>query len=383
MQRSQRYRDQQAADRKKRRIRNIIIFSVLLVVLIVGLVLVLRSMGSTTGVTVTPLPCRADQDVTIFGENVLYYDNASIHCVSPGGGIRWSFPVGYGASFAVSDSVLVVWNGNQLYIVDKNGKPTYNDSMSQDIQFARAGDKYVAVVIGEDTAPDLIIKRLDGSQVDEEIDAFSHLMLLDVGFYGEEDQYMWTLAMDVYGTAINTMMNTFRVGSMNTGEVNLGSFLAYKVLFSNNKLLVFTTQQMYVYDYKATQNQSETQLVYGWQLIDSCDVRNHDANLLLATNAQLNGNAQVLQDLRVISGTTDRRYTLPSSCVGAGITENNLYAVSSGFVYRADLNNRRFYGYVLPLPENVEATGFVGLTSGGRAVIECGDQVYAITLPQS
>lgn len=377
-----RYSDQQEQDRRRRQqIRNWIILILLVAVMMTGISL-LRNLGSTTEISAVALPCNAEQDVTVFGDSVLYYDGSSIHCMNAAGGIKWSFPVGAGAQFSVSDTHIVIWSGTQLFIVDSSGKPSYNENMNGAVQFARIRDNYCAVVIGGDTTPDLIIKSLDGTQVDEESEAFSGMLLLDVGFYGDNDQYLWTLAMDVYGTAINTVMNTFQVGKMNTGEVNLGQFLAYKVLFANNKLCVFTTQQMYVYDYKAVQNQSATQLVYGWQLIGSFTPRHGSAYMLLAPTAQLNGTSQTITDLRVLTDSLDRRYTLPSACVGADIQGSNLYAISPDYLYRANIDTQRFYGYALPLPDGKQATGFLGLTSGGRAIITSGSSVYSVSLPR-
>ena len=379
---SMKYSDLQADDRRRRRrIRNWII----LILVVVGVVMginALREFGSTREISATALPCSAEQDVTIFGENVLYYDGISIHCMSASGGIRWSFPVGGGASFSASDTHLVIWAGSQLFIVDSNGKPSYNENMNDAVQFARVKDNYCAVVIGNDTSPDLIIKSLDGTQVDEEAEAFNGMMLLDVGFYGDNDQYLWTLAMDVYGTEINTVLNTFQVGKMNTGEVNLGEYLTYKVLYADNKLHVFTTQQMYVFDYKAVQDQSATQLVYGWQLIDSYVPPRGTSLMLLAPTAQLNGTSQTITDLRILTANLDRRYTLPSACVGAAVQGSNLYAVSADYLYRANVDTQRFYGYALPLPDDRQATGFVGLTNGGRAIITSGSSVYSVTLPR-
>lgn len=51
------------------------------------------------------------------------------------------------------------------------------------------------------------------------------MIILDLGFYGSNGEYMWTLALDVFGTAANTILNTFEVGKMNTGEVSLGKAL--------------------------------------------------------------------------------------------------------------------------------------------------------------
>lgn len=373
------YTDRQAQDlRRRRQVRNWIILIVVVAAVFAGLRL-LQGMGHTTEITAVTMPCYATQDVTPFGDSVLYYDGASIHCLTATGSVRWSFPVGSGASFSVSDSHMVVWVGSQLFIVDKNGRPSYNENMGADIQFARVGEHYAAVVVGGDTAPDLIIKDLQGSQVDEEMEAFSGMLLLDVGFYGSKGEYMWTLAMDVYGTAINTVMNTFQVGKMNTGVVSLGENLAYKVLFEDNKLRVFTTQQMYTYDYKAVQDTNSTMLVYGWKLIDHYIPSRGNAKMLLAPTAQTDASSSI-SELRILSGTLDRRYTLPSSCIGAAVQENNLYAFSPEYLYRADIDSQRFYGYSLPL--STQADGFLGLTSNGQALLTSGDTVYSVSLPQ-
>lgn len=375
------YMDRAAQERRrKRQVRNWIILIVLVIGVLVALRL-LRNVGSTTEITALQMPCYSDQDVTPFGDNVLYYDGASIYCLTGTGAIRWSFPVGDGASFSASDTHLVIWLGSQLYIVDQNGNPTYNENMTGDVQFARVGDEYAAVTIGGDTEPDLIIKDLQGAQVDEESEAFSGMMLLDCGFYGDQGQYLWTLAMDVYGTAINTVMNTFQVGKMNTGEVSLGEFLTYDVLYENGKLRAFTTQQMYTYDYKGVQDVNSTMLVYGWKLIDSFVPDRGDGSMLLAPTSQTSS-SQTITELRLLCGEKDRRYTLPSACVGAAIRDKSIYAFSTNYLYRADVDSQRFYGYALPIPEDTVVTSFLGITTGGRALLGCGDTVYSVSLPQ-
>ena len=78
----------------------------------------------------------------------------------------------------------------------------------------------------------------------------------------------------------------------------------------------------------------------------------------------------------------DRRYTLPGACVGAAVQGKNIYAFSGTYLYRADVDSQRFYGYALPLPDGVIADGFLGLTSGGRALLTAGETVYSVSLPQ-
>lgn len=375
------YGDRQAEERRRRRqIRNWIILVVLVIGVLVG-VRLLRNVGGTTEIGVNRLTCFAGQSVTPFGENVLYYDGASIHCLGGTGAIRWSFAVGSGASFAVSDTHLIIWQGSQLYIVDQNGRATYNENMSSEVQFARVSGQYAAIVLGEDTSPDLVVRDLQGAQVDEETEAFSGMLLLDVGFYGDQGQYMWTLAMDVYGTAINTVMNTFQVGKMNTGEVSLGERLAYKVIFENKKLRVFTTQQLYTYDYKAVQDTNSTMLVYGWKLIDSYIPARGDARLLLAPTSQTN-NSQEITELRLLTGTEDRRFALPSTCVGAMVYDQSIYGFSDTYMYRSDISNQRFYAYAIPLPEGERVTAYLGRLTSDRVLLASGETVYSVSLPK-
>ena len=131
--------DQEALKRKRRKqLRNwIILFAVVLA--IIGIVNLVSFLTRTSTVTALYLPCYAHQDVTVFQDGVLYYDGASIHFVNAGGGIEWSYPVGDGASFSVSDDHLDIWAGTQLFIVDAKGKPSYIESMEAPIQFARIG----------------------------------------------------------------------------------------------------------------------------------------------------------------------------------------------------------------------------------------------------
>ena len=341
----------------------------------------LSQTGSTTEIDVTSLPCYAWQNVTPFGDNVLYYDDASIHCVSGIGASRWSFPVGNGASFSASNTHLIVWIGNQVYILDQNGRPTYNETMATPVQFCRIGGDYAAIVLGANTSPTLVIKDVRGNQVDDESEAFHNLMMMDLGFYGEKGQYMWTLTMDIFGTAINHTLNTFQVGKMNTGEASLGQPLVYRVLFDNNRLRVFTTRQMTTYDYKAVPELNGTMLVYGWKLIDTYFPERGDASMLMAPTSQLSASRSITE-LRLLSGGSDQRLTLPNACVGASVLERTIYAYSANYLYRANTSDQRFVGYPIPLPNNASITGFLGTTTGGRAIVTAGDTVYSITMPR-
>ena len=353
-----------------------IILVIILVILGIG---VLRQAGSPNKASAVRLPCLSSQNVTPFGEYVLYYDGVSIFCITTSGSVRWNYTIGAGASFSVGPKAVVAWVGSQVHILNQDGRSTYNDNLGQTVQFARIGQKYVAAVIGEDTKPRLVIKDLEGAPVDEEADLFTNRMLLDVGFYGEEGQYIWTLSMDVYGTVANTILNTFEVGQMNTGEIYLGDSLTYRVIYDNQKLRVVTTRQMRTFNYRGVEVADATTLVYGWKLVASEEQKKGDAYILLAPYAQTT-NQYAIQEVRLLTGSTDRRYTLPSVCVGAAVYNKAVYAFSADYIYRTDIGAQRFTA--LNRPSDMEVpTDFLGMTTGGNALLASGDAVYAVAMP--
>ncbi len=367
-------------DIRRRQIRSWIILVCVVLAVVLGIHFLGR-YGKGKEIGMAKLPCYAYQNVTPFRDGLVYYDGASIHHLSSSGMIRWSFPAGSEVKFAVGPTHLAIWSGTQLFLVDKDGNATYNESMEANVQFVRVGERYVAAVVGEDTEPKLIVKDLKGAQVDAEQEAYNGLMILDTGFYGEQGEYLWTLALDVYGTAPNTILNTFQVGKMNTGEVSLGEALTYKVIYENAKLRVFTTRQVYTYDYRAVQDTNSTMLVYGWKLIDADIPERGRAKMLLAPTAQTSS-AQLISELRVIEGMNDKRYTLPATCVGASIYRGNIYAISKDYIYRADTNSQKFFGYQIPAPEGVEVTAFYGITDDGKMLLASGETMYSLTLPE-
>ncbi len=366
-------------EKRGRQIRSWIIVVALIVAVLLGYRFLRgRSPQETSAVR---LPCYANQNVTPFGDNVLYYDGVNLHCLTSTGTIRWSFPAGAEASFYAGPGHVAVWRGMQMYLVDRNGNSTYNESMEGMVQFVRVGERYCAVVVGSDTEPKLIVKDLQGAQIDVEQEAYSGLMILDTGFFGDQGDYLWTLSLDVFGTAPNTILNTFQVGKMNTGEVSLGEALAYKVIYENARLRVFNTQQCYTYDYKCVQDTNATMLVYGWKLID-CEIPERGAAKMLLAPTSQTSSTQMITELRVLEGNSDKRYTLPTQCVGASIWKGNIYTFSSEYLYRADVNSQRFFVSGIPVPKNNPITAFYGITSDGRALLASGESVFSLGLPR-
>ena len=356
-----------------------LLFAILAVIaLLVWGGVALFSARPASGVSASLLPCPYSEEIYPFGKNVLYYDGMSIHCVSETGAVRWSFQIGANAGLHCTDKTIVAWVGSTVYILDENGNSSYNDNLGEQIQFARTGAQYIAAVVGADDSPRLVVKDHTGAHMDEEADAYRNLILLDVGFYGKNGEYMWTLALDVYGTASNTILNTFEVGKMNTGEVSLGDPITYAVVYENSLLRVINTRQMRTFNDRGAEDTAASVLVYGWYHLFSEVPERGNALMLFAPTSQTESMYD-LRELRLISGSTDKRYSLPDTCIGATLWNKNVFAVSETTLYRAGQNDSRFTTYELPVES--KATQLMGTLTNGKAILACGDEVYVISLP--
>ena len=81
--------------------------------------------------------------------------------------------------------------------------------------------------------------------------------------------------------------------------------------------------------------------------------------------------------------SSDRRYTLPSVCIGAAIQEHTIRAFAPNALYSADVDQQRFRSVDVTLPNDGQIEKFFGLTGGGRAIVGSGSRVYTILLPSN
>ena len=84
----------------------------------------------------------------------------------------------------------------------------------------------------------------------------------------------------------------------------------------------------------------------------------------------------------LLSGRTDRRFTLPNSCVSAALYNRRIYAFAHDMIYRADANAQRFTAVALPgTVGDAMITGYLGMLKNGVALLASDNEVYAVTLP--
>ena len=360
------------------------ILTLIAITLVLGLVVFLivnwSSNRAERDVRVHPLPGTYNDSLSVFGDSVLYYDGQNIRCLSATGSIQWDFPIGANADFHASNDYVAAWSGSTLYIINKNGKSTYNDNLGEKIQFARIGKQYVAAVVGDVTTSRIIVKDHMGAHMDEESVAYDGLIILDTNFYGEHGEYMWSLALDVFATASNTILNTYEVGRMNTGTSPLGEYVAYHVVFADSKLKVLTTRNIFTFNERGVLEESLNKLVYGWRLIDNAVSSRNEELLLLAPATQIDANYE-LRQLRLLSGEDDKRYDLPNVCVGGILYNSHVYAFSSDQLLRAGQRDSHFDTYDIPL--DLPITRVIGTLTNGYALVACGSEIYTVSLPKA
>lgn len=363
---------------KKDQRSRLITLGIIAMVIILIVVILFGLLSNNRKVSASKLPCVDSQDIRPFGDYILYYDGITLFCLNTNGSERWNYTLGGNASFSCGDKNIVAWNNSQLHILNQNGQPTYNENLANTIQFARAGSKYVGIVMGTDVGPILEIKDMQGTTIDTEAAAYSDMIITDIGFF-DNGEYLWTTSLDIYGTVNNVVLHTYKVNMTNSGEISLGEHLVYNVVFANNQLHVISTEEVRRFDYRGTESTDEAVLVYGWKPEDY-GVADRKAMLLFSLT---NNSAAGMNQLRLLHGNTDKRFTMPSFCVGAALFNKNVYAFASDSIYRAGINAQRFEAIALPKSmEGVVVDGFIGMLENGVAILSTADgSVYAVTVP--
>ncbi len=371
-------------DRKKKRKRNIIsylVLTVVLAVIVAGILFAASFLGDTGRKDigrVNRIGATLNQNITPFGNNVIFYDGTTLHCVAATGGNEWSYQIGSNADYDATDSKVVAWSGNDLYILNEKGRLIYNNKMTDNIQFASAGNEYAAVFVGESDKGVISVINSSGQIVDNV--AVSNQTVLKIGFFEttttgtQRVELMWVLGINTSGTVISTELQTFQPGRLSTGKSSLGEHIAYKVYDVNGILNVVTTRQILHYNYRVLENGSPT-LIYGYTVEDVKKVDNTTYQLLIPSQEKSNGTQ--ISNIRIMYGAMDRMIHLPSECLAVKLGTRSIYGFSQNKVYACRYGETTFSEF----PLSVKITAVLGMITDNRAVVASGSEIYIVELP--
>ena len=358
-----------------------VVLPVIAVTALIAVVLTvsLSNIGRTEVGKATRIGATLSQNVTPFGDKVIFYDGTTLHCVAATGGNEWSYQIGSNANYDATENRIVAWTGNDVYILNTNGRLVYNNKMSDEIQFASAGDRYVAVFVGDPDNGVITVIEQSGQIVDNI--TITNQTLLDIGFFysktsssAQQTELMWVLGLDTTGTVISTEMQTFQPGKLVTGKSSLGEHIAYMVYSHNEQLNIVDTRQILHYNYRALQEKPST-LIYGYAMADVKEVGKTLYQLLIPEQEQNQG--MMINNLRLMYDGVDRMLHLPGVCMDARLGTHSVYGFSSNAVYVCRYGETAFSAYSLP----VHVTSVLGMISDNRVIVASGSEIYVIELP--
>lgn len=376
-------RDDKNKKKKKKgklqsRLQIAIAAAALIALLGVTVMYAMRDPGRTGIGRVTRIGATLSQNITPFGDGVLFYDGTTLHCVAATGGNKWSYRIGTNADYDACDGRIAAWSGNDLYILNERGRLIYNNKMTDVVQFARAGGEYVAAFVGE--SDNGVVTVINGSgQIVDNI-TVSDQTLLEMGFFksatsnAQEAELMWTLGLDTTGTTISTELQTFQPGKLSTGKSSLGNHIAYEVYDQNGILHIVTTRQILHYNYRALEETAPT-LIYGYVMEDVKHVGNTLYQLLVPAKEKEEGIR--IMNARLMTDGVDRMLHLPGECLAVALGTRAVYGFAQNAVYACPFGETTFGTYALP----INVTAFLGMMSENRAVVASGSEIYVVELP--
>ena len=366
--------------RLAQQLRKLLAMAALAAIIALAVSYALSNTGRETLGKVTRIGATLSQNVTPFGDSVIFYDGTTLHCMAATGGNEWSYQIGTNADYDATQERIVAWSGNDLYILNSRGRLIYNNKMSDAIQFASAGSEYVAVFVGEADNGVVSVINEEGQIVDNV--TISNQTLLDIGFFktittssAQEQELMWVLGLDTTGTVISTELQTFQPGKLSTGKSSLGENIAYKVYSVGGELEVVTTRQIMHYNYRVLE-QSNPTLIYGYT-VDDVKVNNGITYQLLVP-AQESREGVRINNIRLMYGGVDRVMHLPSECLAAAQGTHSVYGFSGNAVYVCPFGETNFTAHAMP----VNVTAVLGMITDNRAVIASGSEIYVVELPR-
>ena len=375
--------DKKKKNKKKspfQKILRIVILAAALTAILVVAVMYALNGNTREGIgRITRIGATLSQNVSPCGDSVIFYDGTTLHCVAATGGNEWSYQIGTNADYDATEKRIVAWSGNDLYILNSRGRLIYNNKMSDAIQFASAGDEYVAVFVGDSDNGVVSVINSSGQIVDNI--PVSNQTLLDIGFFmstttssAQPTELMWMLGLNTTGTVISTELQTYQPGKLSTGKSSLGEHIAYSIYDENGNLNIVTTRQILHYSYRALEASSPT-LIYGYTVEDVQQSGKTLYQLLVPAQEQSEGIS--INNVRLMYGSVDRVLHLPGTCIAAKLGTKSVYGFSANAVYACRFGETTFRAYAMP----INVTAVLGMMTDNRAVVASGSEIYVVELP--
>ncbi len=273
-----------------------------------------------------------------------------------------------------NDNITILWHTNIAVILDNTGEVLSVQEMPNQgtILFGTCNSEQFAVAVIEEGQSK--VRVYDFNKIEIWTNLFPDMSVLSIGYFGESDDQLWSLALDYHGTIPITRLYTNYPGSSQTGRITVNDQICYALEPLDESIYIIGTSHIQQRTY--TDNKLSEILINGWALESSLVGDNAEASFLFAP-VDTSGNKGPLSSLWYISHTGEQyRISMPANIKSATLTEKKIYAISNEGVYFMNFNGqgRGFSKLDFAIDE------VVGVCKGKSAILRSGIDYYLISL---
>lgn len=332
----------------KRKIRRIL-FAVILILLFITVVMVLINggMNKSDSIEDTVVMLQADSisDVYAFELGILSLQGTKLTAIThKGEGIfADELPVG-DYKLAGSSTMVIAYSKHDLIILNSKGESLFTQTIPDEILSVKCGNYMYAITSLVENQYRINIYDLDGNTIGDTL-LYPYQSVLSTGWYGDDNEQIWTLALDSHGTLPESRVVTYHPGKSMTGFISLADEIAYLCLPSKNALYTIGTRILGGYSYSG-ENFYE-KLIYGWALEDMALKDEDNAEFLLAPVDSSETGEPLSMLWYINTNGLEYRISLPSECKSAKLYKDKILVINDKGLYIMNLDGTKSEFYKL------------------------------------
>ena len=272
-----------------------------------------------------------------------------------------------------NDGYTILWYSNLAVILNSAGEVRHTQDLSgADAFLATCNSSQFAVAVIEEGQTKIKVYDFNGIEIWDNL--YTDMTIMDIGYFGEKDAQLWTLALDYHGTIPVTRLNTNHPGSSQTGRITINDQVCYAVEPFDESVYIVGTHHIQSRTY--TDTKLSEMLINGWALQSSYVGEKNTVSFLMAP-VDTTGTDTPLSALWYIKpGQEQYRISMPAGIKRAVLTERKIYAISKEGVYYMNFNGQKRNFSKLPFVIDE----VVGECSGKAVVLRAGSDYYLVGL---
>ncbi|MDO4572338.1 MAG: DUF5711 family protein [Clostridia bacterium] len=352
--------------RKKKRRSRTLLFSIAMLALLGGAVLLYQMIfsqrESVVAMDATPISTASTYINT--GDGLLYQTDGQIHFYHLSDS-KQNYTYGMGASdirMSGSEAMTVVFNDASLQVVGRN-QPL---SFSGRIREVECGSGYLAVLRqADDGSESVLMITPEGEQIEQM--SFADQFIVDFGFYTTSNEMLWIETLNVNAGTPTTTVTTYDLAKKSTtGVMHIQNQLVDKLYLTADSIFVVGTNQIIRYTHDGNKEVYRF-TIYGYEVVDFSSAGDEPTFLLTPRGGDFHSVKMLTLEEDASPDEVETYLQLPMEGVAAFIMGGRLVVASRERVLTYTLVGRLSSeaNFELPVDAAVKLTDSVLLLSSG------------------